>query len=225
MDNPTSTTDPARILGACTTFYDMLATADNRLLEGEMDAARTAVHGWLSAVDTLVAARPDVSDRLRLLDLRPAVSRIASEMIHQAGKPGVLDRWIETGKVSPIGDAIDAQAIDQVEAARAVVRLIESDAQAAVERQPLEAPAAPPEVQRIAVLYQQAQADDLALHTDAKVWQHLREHHEPADLPPSFDAFRKLAGRARMAGLLDRKRAPRTPCRATGKSVIRQDQR
>jgi len=86
-------------------------------------------------------------------------------------------------------------------------------------------PAASPEVSRVAALYQQAQAEDLALNTDRKVWEHLREHHDPADLPPSFEAFRKLATRARGAGLLEAKRSPRTPKRATGKSVIRHDQR
>jgi len=86
-------------------------------------------------------------------------------------------------------------------------------------------PTAPHGVSRIAALYQQAQAEDLALNTDRKVWEHLREHHDRADLSPSYEAFRKLAGKARKAGLLEAKRAPRTPKRATGKSVIRHDQR
>lgn len=84
-------------------------------------------------------------------------------------------------------------------------------------------PDAMPEVKRIAMLYQQAQADDLALSTDHKVWEYLKEQHEPGEVP-AFEAFRKLAGKARKAGLLEAKRAARTPKRATGKSVISHDQ-
>ena len=77
------------------------------------------------------------------------------------------------------------------------------------------------EVERVAKLYRQAVEADASLSTDREVWERLKETHDPADLPQSWSAFRGSLTRARREGLLEPKRAPRSPDRATGKSVVR----
>lgn len=92
-----------------------------------------------------------------------------------------------------------------------------------------EPPSATPELKRLAAMYRAATEADLSLKTDRQVWQYIQEaaaaDAERADLPPSFEAWQKQIGRARAAGLLEYRRRPRHKGRATGKSVIRADQK